>query len=215
MELSDSFKNLQEYLEAHSSKEDAILYDLRRFTFLKAIHPRMLSGPVQGKFLEMISKILKPERILEIGTYTGYSAICLARGLNQDGLLITLDINDELQEKAKIYFNQAGLTDKIKCLHGDALELIPELEEEFDLIFIDGEKEQYIHYYNLCLPRLRSGGIILADNVLWDGKVLNPSKNKDSATSAIIEFNNLVKDDERVEIVILPLRDGISLIRKK
>lgn len=215
MEHFRNFQLLQEYLEENSSKEDEILHDLRRFTYLKAIHPRMLSGPLQGKFLEILSKLIKPEKILEIGTFTGYSAICLARGLRPKGSLISIDVNDELQEKAMEYFLKAGLSDSIKCITGDACKILPTLKDKFDIIFIDGEKEEYPEYYELSMPLLKQGGIILADNVLWDGKVLFPDQNQDTATSAIIRFNKLVESDKRVENVILPVRDGISIIRKK
>ena len=215
MELSDSIKYLQEYLEENSTKEDEVLHDLRRYTYLKVIHPRMLSGPLLGKFLEMVSGLIRPEKILEIGTYTGYSAICLARGLKPGGELFTIDINDELQEKTRTFFDRAGLTDRIRCITGNAIEIIPTLEDEFDLVFIDGEKEEYIDYYNCVFPRLKTGGIILADNVLWDGKVMEPEEKMDSATRSIYDFNRMISADSRVENVILPLRDGINLIRKK
>ena len=214
MDLFEPENKLLQYIESHTSPEDEVLYSLRRTTFLKAVHPRMISGPVQGKFLEMVSHFTRPSRILEIGTYTGYSAICLARGLREEGLLYTLEINDELADIQENYIKKAGLEEKIIRIVGDAREVIPSLEENFDLVFIDGEKEQYSEYYELCLPRLNPGGIIIADNVLWDGKVIDEQFRTDSATMAIKNFNSLVTNDKRTENLILPLRDGLMLIRK-
>lgn len=214
MDLFDLKPEFQQYLENHSTPEDDVLSELRRYTFLKVTHPRMISGPVQGRFLEMISKMLQPKRILEIGTYTGYSAICLARGLKTGGKLITIEINDELIEKSRQFFVKAKLEDSIKSMQGDAAMLLPQIDDEFDLIFIDAEKEKYADYYRLCLPKLKKGGILIADNVLWDGKVYDKSFNNDSATKAIKQFNKMVQEDPEVENMILPLRDGLMVVRK-
>ena len=215
MEQFEATNILNRYIEVHSSPEDPLLTEIRRYTGLNTAFPSMLSGPVQGKLLELVSRLVRPSRILEIGTFTGYSAICLARGLKDDGRLITLEVNDELNEVSDGFFRKAGLAEKIKRINGDALKLIPNLKDTFDLVFIDGEKEEYVEYYKLVLPRLSPGGIIIADNVLWYGKVLDPGKNKDSATLGIEAFNAYVTADAAVENFILPLRDGLMVIRKK
>jgi caffeoyl-CoA O-methyltransferase len=215
MELMDFSREIREYIEAHSTPEDAVLASLNRYTNLKVIHPRMLSGQVQGKFLEFISRMISPGRILEIGTYTGYSAICLARGLKPDGRLFTIEINDEFEPVSSEYFSKSGLSDRIIQLTGDAIEIVPGLEETFDLVFIDAEKEQYCDYFELVFPKVRPGGFILADNTLWDGKVIQTDEQNDPATLAIREFNRMVNADLRVDNIILPVRDGISIIRKK
>jgi len=204
---------LHRYLEAHSNSEDPVLAELSRHTHLNEVHPRMLSGHLLGSFLSVFSSLLSPARILEIGTYTGYSAICLAKGLRKGGELLTLEVNDELRPTAQRFFNKAGLRDQIELINGDALELIPRLKGEFDLVFMDAHKEDYGAYFDLVLPKLRTGGYILADNVLWGGKVLDP-KEKDPITRAIQEFNKKVAEDQRVDNLMLPLRDGIMLIKK-
>lgn len=214
MDLFDFNPVLLKYIEDHTSPEDKVLSDLRRYTYLKVVHPRMLSGPVQGRFLEIISKLIQPLRILEVGTYTGYSAICLARGLRKEGKLFTIELNDELEQVHSKFFAQAGLKNKIIKINGDARLEIPKLDEDFDLIFIDGEKEQYIEYYEAVLPKTKKGGLIIVDNVLWDGKVIDEQFRKDSSTLSIKNFNRLVNWDIRVENVVLPLRDGLMLIRK-
>ncbi len=206
---------IEQYILSQIDKEDEVLHEIDRQTNLQTLYPSMLSGHLQGKFLELISKMLQPSRILEIGTFTGYSAICLAKGLIENGMLHTIEINDEMQNFLHTYFAKAGLANKIQLHIGDANQIIPTLNETFDLVFIDGEKTQYISYYNLILPKLRSGGIILADNVLWYNKVLEKPENADAQTRGILNFNEFVKNDNRVEKVILPIRDGISLIRKK
>jgi len=203
-----------EYALQHSSPEDEILNKLSRETHLRTVYPRMLSGPLQGKLLEMISHMLKPARILEIGTFTGYSGICLARGLAEGGVLHTIDINDETTIIAHKYFNLAGLAGKIVLHTGDALEIIPALDEVFDLIFIDGDKEQYLPYYHTVFDKLRMGGFILADNVLWGGKVLPGKKISDKETRGILDFNIFVAGDIRVEKILVPFRDGLYMIRK-
>jgi caffeoyl-CoA O-methyltransferase len=215
MELMDFSRELWDYIEAQSTPEDEVLASLSRYTYLKVIHPRMLSGQVQGKFLEFLSRMISPGRILEIGTFTGYSAICLARGLKPGGRLFTIEINDEFGAVSSEYFSKAGLSDRITQITGDAVEIIPGLEETFDLVFIDAEKEQYIAYFEMAFPKLRPGGFMLADNTLWDGKVIHDTEHKDPATLALREFNLRIRSDQRVENIILPLRDGITIIRKK
>ena len=213
MELFSDPELLDRYLLEHSSQEDPVLKELARHTYLNEVHPRMLSGHILGSFLTLFSKILSPERILEIGTYTGYSAICLARGLREGGRLITIEINDELRETSLEFFSKAGLKDQIDLINGDALEVIPSLTGSFDLVFMDAHKDDYPAYYDLVIEKVRLGGYILADNVLWGGKVLdNPLT--DATTRIIDQFNQMVNDDPRVENLLLPLRDGVMLIKK-
>jgi predicted O-methyltransferase YrrM len=213
-------KEIDEYMDLHSSEEDELLHNLFRETQIKTYYPRMVSGKQQGLFLEMISRMIRPMNILEIGTFTGYSAIQMAKGLAEGGKLITIDINEEIEKFASKYFKLSGLQDKIDFRIGDALEIIPRLDCKFDLVFIDADKEQYVDYYEHVLVKLNPGGFILADNVLWSGKVLNTekrtskSKKVDKETKGIIAFNKYVKSDKRVEKVIVPLRDGITIIRK-
>ena len=207
-------KDIEKYIEDHSSSEDDLLAELNRETHLKALNPRMLSGHPQGKLLEIISKIISPQNILEIGTYTGYSGICLARGLKAGGELHTIEQNDEIIRFPKSYFKKAGLENSSTIHIGDALKIIPTLNIPFDLVFIDADKQQYLEYFELCIDKIPKGGIILVDNVLWDGKVLNNTINNDADTDSIIKFNDTIKKDTRVEVVILPIRDGISVIRK-
>ncbi len=203
-----------EYARQHSSTEDEVLAALNRETHLRTVYPNMLSGHLQGKFLEMISRLLTPRRILEIGTFTGYSAICMARGLPEGGLLHTIDINDETMVIAKKYIHLASLEDKIVLHTGNALDILSNFEETFDLVFIDADKPRYISYYNAVFDKLRVGGVILADNVLWGGKVLNENKFPDRETKGILDFNTFVLEDSRVEKVMIPLRDGLLMIRK-
>jgi len=208
-------QELLDYCQDHTSPEDELLQHIVRETNAKVLMPRMLSGQLQGKTLEMFTKMLNPDVILEIGTYTGYSAVCMARGLSQNGKLITLDINDELEEMVRGFFQKGGLAEKIDYRLGNALELIPQLEGEFDMVFIDADKINYGKYYNLVIDRVRKGGIILADNVLWSGKVLVDKGGKiDKDTKAILDFNQMVQEDIRVENVLLPIRDGIMMARK-
>jgi predicted O-methyltransferase YrrM len=213
--MSDFYFNIEEYILNHSDDEDPLLTELNRETNLKILRPRMLSGHLQGKILEMISKMIRPERILEIGTYTGYSAICLAKGLMEDGILNTIEINDELEEIITKYIQKSGFQNQINVHFGNALEIIPTLNEKFDLVFIDGDKREYLAYYELVLNYLKPGGFILADNVLWSGKVIELETPDDEYTKGIFDFNDFLKKDKRVEKVILPLRDGLTLIRKK
>lgn len=207
-------KELNQYIRDFTSQEDQVLYELQRETNLKVLYPRMISGPVQGKFLEMISFMIQPENVLEIGTYTGYSAICFAKGLTESGQLHTIELNPELSDFAHKYFEKAGVSDKIVQHIGNALEVIPQLDKEWDLVFLDADKENYLNYYHLVFDKVRKGGFILADNVLWDGKVFNPKTNNDKETKGIVEFSNFVKNDKRVENLLLPLRDGVMILRK-
>jgi predicted O-methyltransferase YrrM len=205
---------IEEYIENHSTPEDPLLYELHRRTFLHTPYPRMLSGHVQGRFLELISRMVKPERILEVGTFTGYSAICLARGLKPGGKLHTIEAEGAYAEIALEYFRKAGLDDAVIIHHGNALKIIPRLNEIFDLVFIDAAKEHYLDYYRLVFEKVRKGGIILADNALWDGKVLEGERTKDAETAGIIRFNEFIQKDSKVENVLLSLRDGLMLIHK-
>ncbi len=207
--------SLEQYILDHIDPEGPLLEELSRQTNLKTVHPQMNSGHLQGKILEMISKLIRPSAILEIGTFTGYSAICLAKGLKNGGKLITIDIDDEVRELAAGFIESAGFTDRIIQITGDALQLMKDLNEKFDLIFIDAEKTEYSAYYELAVNLLNPGGVILADNVLWGGKVVLEDEKDDVSTTGILEFNDLVKNDKRVEKVILPIRDGIFMIRRK
>ncbi|MFK5855734.1 MAG: O-methyltransferase [Bacteroidota bacterium] len=205
---------LEKYIDNYTSIENKDLQSLDRETNLKTTMPRMLSGKVQGKFLEMISYMIKPNRILEIGTFTGYSAICMAKGLAPSGKIYTIESNEELEPIIRKYIDKTNLSSKIELIIGNALVEIPKLKEKFDLVFIDADKEQYIDYYNLAKTKLKPGGFILADNVLWGGKVLN-TNNPGKETSAIQAFNNYVMHDKSVEQVLVPLRDGLLLIKSK
>ncbi len=205
--------DIARYVEEHTNPESELLKMINRETHAQVLMPRMLSGHVQGRFLAMISQFIRPNYVLEIGTYTGYSAICLAEGLEPDGKLITLDVNEELESRVRGYFHQSGLEAKIDYRIGDASKIIPSLDFMFDLVFIDADKENYATYYDLVFDKVNSGGVILADNVLWSGKVTQAKIDKD--TRALIEFNKKVNLDARVENLLLPLRDGIMMIRKK
>lgn len=208
-------ERIENYALQMSDPESPVLQRLSRETQAKVLKPRMLSGHLQGKLLEMISLIHKPLRILEIGTYTGYSAICLAQGLAPDGLLHTIDHNPELEEFSRHFFTQAGLEQKIIQHIGEALDVIPQLNETFDLVFIDADKENYVTYFEMVFDRMPYGAIILADNVLWDGKVFKEPAPKDPETQGIIRFNHFIRDHKGVQKILLPLRDGLTLIRKK
>jgi caffeoyl-CoA O-methyltransferase len=210
MEIIDP--RLNSYAEQHTSPESEYLKAINRDTHVNVLMPRMLSGHLQGRVLSLISHMLKPRLVLEIGTYTGYSAICLAEGLQRGGKLITIDKNAELEDRVKKNITAAGASDRIELRIGKAHEIIPSLEGPFDLVFIDADKIRYSLYYDLVIDKLRPGGLILADNVLWDGKVLDESPDKD--TRAIQEFNQKVKSDPRVENVLLPIRDGIMVARR-
>jgi caffeoyl-CoA O-methyltransferase len=202
------------YAERHTSHEPPVLRELNRETHAKVLMPRMLSGHLQGRLLSMISHMIRPFRILEIGTYTGYSAICFAEGLAPGGEVHTIDINDELRTITEKYISLAGMKDQITTFYGNALDIIPELTDLYDLIFIDADKENYTRYYELVFAKTKPGGIILADNVLWSGKVLGQTK-MDKDTRALAEFNDTIRGDDRIEKVMLPVRDGLLVIRKK
>ena len=205
---------LQAYAERHTSPEPQLLAELNRETNLKVLYPRMLSGHIQGRILSMFSHMIRPRRVLEIGTYTGYSALCFAEGLAPDGKVITIDINAELSDIIQKYVQKAGLEDKIDLRIGDAREIIPAIDDELDLVFIDADKQNYINYFELVLPKLRPGGIVLADNVLWSGRVLDPNEN-DKETSGLRNFADHISNKENVEHILMPIRDGIMVIRKK
>lgn len=208
-------EGLFNYIEAHTTSEDDVLSRLYRETHLKALYPRMLSGHFQGRFLELISKIIHPEYVLEIGTFTGYSAICMARGLGRGGKLHTIERNDEITGFAEKYFEIAGMRDKIVLHAGDALQIIPKLSMKFDMVFIDGDKNEYLEYYRLIFDKVKPGGIILADNVLWDGKVFDESVKTDKETQSLRQFNTTIMQDDRVENILLPFRDGLMMMQKR
>ena len=214
MELSNFNKEIWDYIEASITPEDNVLAALSRYTHLKIVHPRMLCGPVQGKLIEFISRMIRPNYILEIGTYTGYSAICLARGLNEGGHLITIEINDELASVSEKFFYEAGLKGKIRLISSNALKILPGLEPGIDLVYMDGEKEQYSEYFKLVFPKVKAGGFILVDNTLWDGKVAFEKEFNDPASKALRAFNKEIRENQKVSNLILPLRDGLSIIRK-
>lgn len=207
--------NIAAYAEAHTSPESELLYRLNRNTHAHIMAPRMLSGHIQGRLLAMLSWMVRPRRILEIGTYTGYSALCLAEGLTDDGRLITIDHNEELEEFARSYWQQSGLNYKIELRIGPAADVIPSLSDLFDLVFIDADKRNLSVYYDMVFDRVRPGGFILADNVLWSGKVVEWAKSSDLDTTAVLAFNQKVQNDPRVENVLLPVRDGMMMVRKR
>jgi predicted O-methyltransferase YrrM len=213
MEFLD--EKLEDYVNAHTSPESEILSDLNRQTHISVLQPRMLSGHLQGRTLSLFSKMIQPKRILEIGTYTGYSAICMAEGLKENGKLITIDVNYELEEMVKNYVETAGFSNRIEMKVGDAMDIIPKLDKNFDLVFIDADKSNYSNYYDLLIDDLPKGAFMIADNVLWSGKVIEPVKKNDIDTEALIIFNKKIQDDDRVENVLLPIRDGLMVIRKK
>jgi len=206
-------RKLDQYIKEHSSAEDPVLEDLYRQTYIRFVNPNMSTGHLQGKFLELISKMINPELILEIGTFTGYSTICLAKGLSPGGKLITIELNDELKEFSQSYFTRAGLDQVIVQKTGNAIEILPSLNMLFDLVYIDGDKREYCEYYKLAKDKVKPGGYIIADNVLWGEKVLD-SLTTDRQSTGIIDFNNLIMNEKGIEHVIIPLRDGITLIRK-
>ncbi len=214
MEFLD--EDLQKYCEDHTTPETEVLKNLNRETHARIMMPRMLSGHIQGRTLAMFSQMLRPHNILEIGTYTGYSGICLAEGLTETGTLHTIDINEELEDFVRKYFAEAGIENKVKYYIGNALDIIPTIQETFDLVFIDADKINYSNYFDLVIDKVRPGGIIIADNVLWSGKVLEKFRKKlDKDTEALLEFNQKIQQDDRVENVLLPIRDGLLVIRKK
>jgi predicted O-methyltransferase YrrM len=213
MEFID--QKLDDYVCLHTTEEDDLLKELNRQTHLKVLQPRMLSGHFQGRFLSMISKMIQPTSILEIGTYTGYSALCLAEGLKKGGKLTTIDKNAELEAFVRNFFEKSAYSENIEFVIADAMEYIPSINQSFDLVFIDADKGNYLNYYKLVIDMIPSGGYILADNVLWSGKVIDEKSMNDKDTKAIMEFNQFVMNDYRVENVLLPIRDGLFLMRKK
>jgi len=206
-------EKIDEYVVDNSQKEPQILQELTKETWQRVLNPRMLSGAFQGRILSMISKIINPKDILEIGTYTGYSAICIAEGISNEATIDTIDKNEELEDIQNRYFKKSGFRDQIKQHIGNALEIIPTLDKKFDLVFIDADKSNYCNYFNLVIGKMKKGGIILSDNVLWSGKVVEKLDKKDIDTKALLEYNSLLNSDPRVETVLLPIRDGLSVSR--
>jgi predicted O-methyltransferase YrrM len=206
-------EKIDEYVVNNSQIEPQILQELTKETWQRVLNPRMLSGAFQGRILSMISKIINPKDILEIGTYTGYSAICIAEGISNEATIDTIDKNEELEDIQNRYFKKSGFRDQIKQHIGNALEIIPTLDKKFDLVFIDADKSNYCNYFNLVIGKMKKGGIILSDNVLWSGKVVEKLDKKDIDTKALLEYNRLLNSDPRVETVLLPIRDGLSISR--
>jgi caffeoyl-CoA O-methyltransferase len=207
-------EHLEDYIINHSQQEPKILKDLNRETNLKVLQPRMISGAHQGRLLSIISKIISPTKILEIGTFTGYSTLCLSEGLTKDGRIHTVDINEELYDLQRKYFKKSPFNDNIIQHLGNALEVIPTMDNNFDLIFLDADKNNYPEYLDVLISKLKIGGVLLSDNVLWDGKVLNPISEKDISTKAIVKYNKLLSQREDMDNVILPIRDGLTISRK-
>ncbi|WP_445956337.1 O-methyltransferase [Yeosuana sp.] len=205
---------LDDYVVNHSENEPELLKELARETFQKILQPRMLSGHYQGRVLSLLSKLINPKNILEIGTYTGYSTLCLAEGLQKKGVIHTIDINEELADFQRKYFDKSPFGEQIIQYVGNALDIIPTLDIKFDLIFIDADKENYPNYFKMVIDKLNPGGILLSDNVLWSGKVIEPLQPDDLSTKAILEYNTLLKEDERIETILLPIRDGLTISRK-
>ena len=207
-------EEIENYALNHTSQENDLLKELNRQTHIQILQPRMLSGHLQGKVLSMFSNMINPKRVLEIGTYTGYSALSIAEGLPVDGEIITIDLNQELEPFTRSYFEKSVYNSKIKFLVGNALEVIPTLNETWDLVFIDADKENYCTYFDLVINQVRKGGFIIVDNVLWSGKVLHEATPNDMETKGIIAFNSKVHEDSRVENLLLPVRDGLMILRK-
>ena len=206
-------QKLDDYVVTHSQKEPELLQQLTRETYQKILQPRMLSGHYQGRVLSMISKLVNPSTILEIGTYTGYSALSLAEGMKQNGQLHTIDVNEELVDFQRKYFDKSGYGNQIHQHLGSAIDVIPTLYVKFDLVFIDADKPNYVNYFNIIIDKMNTGGIILSDNVLWSGKVLEPLQPKDESTRVLLEYNKLLNEDLRIETVLLPIRDGLTVSR--
>lgn len=208
-------EKIDNYVLNHSQEEPKILQELTKETWQKVLNPRMLSGAFQGRVLSIISKIIQPKTILEIGTYTGYSTLCLAEGLSKEGKIITIDKNEELETLQNKYFTKSNFRNQIEQIVGDATQIIPSLNQKFDLVFIDADKSNYINYFHLIIDKMNSGGIILSDNVLWSGKVVEELDPKDTDTRILLEFNKLLNEDDRLETVLLPIRDGLTISRVK
>lgn len=206
-------QDLEDYIEQHSGKEPELLAALNKETYQKVLLPRMLSGHFQGRVLSMLSKLIRPVNILEIGTYTGYSALCLCEGMQETGMLHTIDIKEELVDFQRKHFDKSPWGKQIVQHLGEATEIIPNLEVKFDLVFIDADKENYINYFEMIVPKMNKGGVILSDNVLWSGKVLEPLNPKDISTKVLLDYNKLLTNDPRVETVLLPIRDGLTVSR--
>lgn len=206
-------QELENYIEQHSEKEPLLLAELSKETYQKVLLPRMLSGHFQGRVLSMLSKLIRPLNILEIGTYTGYSALCLCEGMLENGQLHTIDIKEELVDFQRKHFDKSPWKNQIVQHLGAALSIIPQINIKFDLVFIDADKENYINYFELIVPKMNRGGVILSDNVLWSGKVVEPLNPKDNATKIVLEYNNILKNDPRIETVLLPIRDGLTISR--
>lgn len=206
-------EELENYVANHSENEPELLARLNKETHQKILQPRMLSGHFQGRVLSILSKLIRPTNILEIGTYTGYAALCLAEGLTENGTLDTIDNNEELFDFQRKYFDESSWAAQIHQHLGNALEIIPNLNKKFDLVFIDADKENYINYFQMIVPMMNKGGVILSDNVLWSGKILEEVKTNDKSTKILLEYNQLLKDDPRVETVLLPIRDGLTVSR--
>jgi predicted O-methyltransferase YrrM len=206
-------EELEDYIERHSQNEPELLAQLNKETYQKVLLPRMLSGHFQGRVLSMLSKLIRPKNILEIGTYTGYATLCLCEGMQENGQIHTIDIKEELVDFQRKYFDKSPWGTQIIQHLGEALLVIPTLETKFDLVFIDADKENYINYYEMIIPKMNKGGIILSDNVLWSGKVLEPLEKNDSSTEILLKYNELLKNDPRVETVLLPIRDGLTVSR--
>lgn len=207
-------KKIQDYAEAHTETEPALLQQLSRDTWAHVLAPRMLSGHLQGRILSMLSGMIHPNQVLEIGTYTGYSALCLAEGLTSSGILHTIEVNEELHDMIEHYVNESPFKNQIKLYTGDAKKIIPEIEQTFDLVFIDADKESYSDYYDLVIDKVRKGGYLIADNVLWSGNVIKPEHEWDDETEHVVQFNKKVQADNRVRNLLLPVRDGLMIIEK-
>ncbi|PKG49732.1 O-methyltransferase [Olleya sp. 1-3] len=207
-------EKLDDYVVAHSQDEPKLLQQLTRETYQKILQPIMLSGPYQGRVLSMISKLIKPKSVLELGTFTGYATLCLAEGLHPEGEIHTIDVNEELEDFQRKYFDKSEFGQQIHQHLGSAIDILPKLDKSFDLVFIDADKPNYVNYFHLIIDKLRPGGIILSDNVLWHGKVVEPVDPKDVSTNVVLEFNTLLKEDPRIETVLLPIRDGLTISRK-
>ena len=205
---------IDNYVKEHSDQESELLQKINRETYARVMMPRMLSGHVQGRVLSMLSHMMKPEVIVEVGTYTGYSALCMAEGMAENGKLITLDINEELEDQVRGYFDESPYSNQIDYRIGNAMELLPEIDEPIDLVFIDADKKNYLNYLELLLPKIKTGGVLLSDNVLWSGKVLEETQKNDRDTTVLKEFNQKLAQHPQLETVMLPLRDGLTLSRK-